>query len=127
ALDDPVGFVSWSPDGAWLAFNVAPGGGFTEQIYVVRPDGTGLRRLTEGGKENNFLGDWTRDSRFLTFFSNRRSAASTDSYLVDVATGGMKMVAENRGTGGINDVSRDGKYAVFSRLINRGDNDLFLI
>src|SRR5512132_1482892 len=24
--DEPVGFVSWSPDGAWLAFNVAPGG-----------------------------------------------------------------------------------------------------
>ena len=126
-LDDPVGFVSWSPDGAWLAFNVAPGGGFNEQIYVVRPDGTGLRRLTEGGKENNFLGDWTHDSRFLTFSSNRRSAASTDSYLLDVATGTMKMVAENRGTGGINDVSRDGKYAVFSRLINRGNNDLFLI
>jgi len=127
AFDDPVGFVSWSPDGAWLAFNVAPGGGFNEQIYVVRPDGTGLRRLTEGGKENNFLGDWTHDGRFLTFSSNRRSAASTDSYLLDVATGTMKMVAENRGTGGINDVSRDGKYAVVSRLINRGNNDLFLI
>jgi dipeptidyl aminopeptidase/acylaminoacyl peptidase len=127
AFDDPVGFVSWSPDGAWLAFNVAPGGGFNEQIYVVRPDGTGLRRLTEGGKENNFLGDWTHDGRFLTFSSNRRVAASTDSYLLELATGEMKMVAENRGTGGISDVSRDGKYAVVSRLINRGDNDLFLI
>ena len=126
-FDDPVGFVSWSPDGAWLAFNVAPGGGFNEQIYIVRPDGTGLRRLTEGGKENNFLGDWTHDSRFLTFSSNRRTAASTDSYLLDVTTGQMKLVAENRGTGGIGDVSRDGKYAVVSRLINRGDNNLFLI
>jgi hypothetical protein len=92
AQDDPVGFISWSPDGAWLAFNVAPGGGFNEQIYAVRPDGTGLRRLTEGGKENNFLGDWTRDGRFLTFSSNRREAASTDSYLLDVATGQMKLV-----------------------------------
>ncbi|HKO95897.1 MAG TPA: S9 family peptidase [Pyrinomonadaceae bacterium] len=127
ASDDPVGFVRWSPDGKWLAFNVAPGGGFNEQIFVVRPDGTGLRRLTEGGKENNFLGDWTHDSRFLTFSSNRRSAASTDSYLVDVATGQSKMIAENRGTGGINDVSRDGKYAVISRVISRGDNNLYLV
>ncbi|MEK6281817.1 MAG: S9 family peptidase [Acidobacteriota bacterium] len=127
ASDDPVGFVTWSPDGAWLAFNVAPGGGFNEQIYVVRPDGTGLRRLTEGGKENNFLGDWTPDSRYLTYSSNRRTAASTDSYLLDVSTGQIKMVAENRGTGGINNVSLDGKYAVVSRLINRGDNDLFLV
>lgn len=127
ALEDPVGFVSWAPDGSWLAFNVAPGGGFNEQIYIVRPDGTDLQRLTEGGKENNFLGDWTFDSRFLTFSSNRRNPASTDSYLIDVTSREMKMVAENRGTGGINDVSRDGKYAVLSRLINRGDNDLYLV
>lgn len=125
--EDPVGFVRWSPDGAWLAFNIAPGGGLNEQIYVVRPDGTGLRRLTEGGKENNFLGDWTHDGRFLTFSSNRRSPASTDSYLLDLGTGQMKMVAENRGTGGINDVSRDGKYATVSRVISRGDNNLYLV
>ncbi len=127
SMEDPVGFVTWSPDGALLAFNVAPGGGLNEQIYVVRPDGTNLRRLTEGGKENNFLGDWTHDSRYLTFSSNRRNPAATDSYLLDVVSGEMNIVAHNRGTGGINDVSRDGKYAVLSRLINRGDNDLFLV
>lgn len=127
AMEDAVGFVRWSPDGSWLAFNVAPGGGLNEQIFVIRPNGTDLRRLTEGGKENNFLGDWTRDSRYLTFSSNRRNPATTDSYLLEVATGKMKLVAENRGTGGINDVSRDGKFAVISRLINRGDNDLYLV
>src|SRR5262245_44623059 len=47
ALDDPVGFVEWSPDGAWLAFTMAPGGGMNEQVYLVRPDGTGLKRLTD--------------------------------------------------------------------------------
>ena len=127
AFDDPVGFVKWSPDGKWLAFNVAPGGGFNEQIYVARPDGSELRRLTEGGKENNFLGDWTHDGRFLTFSSNRRDPASTDSYLLDVVTGQMRKVAENRGVGGIDDVSRDGKYAVVERLVNRGDNNLYLV
>jgi dipeptidyl aminopeptidase/acylaminoacyl peptidase len=127
AFDDPVGFVTWSPDGKWLAFNVAPGGGFNEQIYIARPDGSELRRLTEGGKENNFLGDWTPDSRYIFFSSNRRSGSSTDSYLLDVASGQMRMVAQNRGVGGIDDVSRDGKYAVVSRLINRGDNNLYLV
>lgn len=127
AFEDPVGFVVWSPDGRWLAFNVAPGGGFNEQIYVSRPDGTGLRRLTEGGKENNFLGDWTRDGRYLTFSSNRRDPSATDSYLLDVATGKMRMVAENRGVGGIDDVSEDGKYAVVDRLVNRGNNNLYLV
>jgi dipeptidyl aminopeptidase/acylaminoacyl peptidase len=127
AFDDPVGSVTWSPDGNWLAFNVAPGGGFNEQVYVARPDGSEQRRLTEGGQENSFLGDWTPDSCFLTVSSNRRTRASTDSYLIDVKTGVLRMVAENRGVGGISAVSRDGKYAVVSRLINRGDNNLYLV
>lgn len=127
AFDDPVGFVNWSPDGQWLAFNVAPGGGLNEQIYVVRPDGTGLRRLTQGGKENNFLGGWTHDGRHVYFSSNRRHPASTDSYLSNVSSGQTRMIAENKGVGGINDVSRDGKFAVISRLINRGDNNLYLV
>ncbi|MDQ3749740.1 MAG: hypothetical protein M3367_12150, partial [Acidobacteriota bacterium] len=109
AFDDPVGFVTWSPDGNWLAFNVAPGGGFNEQIYIAHPDGGELRRLTEGGKENNFLGDWTHDGKYIFFSSNRRNPASTDSYLLDIKSGEMRMVAENKGTGGINEVSRDGR------------------
>jgi dipeptidyl aminopeptidase/acylaminoacyl peptidase len=127
SFEDPVGFVTWSPDGQWLAFNVAPGGGFNEQIYVVRPDGTALRRLTEGGKENNFLDGWTPDGRFIAFSSNRRDPSATDSYLLEVATGQLRMVAQNRGTGSIADVSRDGKYAIVNRLVNRGDNNLYLV
>ena len=127
AFDDPVGFVRWSPDGRWLAFNVAPGGGLNEQIYVAHPDGSGLRRLTEGGKENNFLGDWTSDGRHIFYSSNRRDPAATDFYLVEADTGRARMVAENKGTGGIEDVSRDGRRAVVSRLLNRGNNNLYLL
>ena len=39
SLQDPVGSVTWSPDGAWLAVSVAPGGGMNQQVYLVRPDG----------------------------------------------------------------------------------------
>jgi dipeptidyl aminopeptidase/acylaminoacyl peptidase len=127
SFDDPVGFVTWSPDGQWLAFNVAPGGGFNEQIYVVRPNGTELRRLTDGGKAGNFLDGWSPDGRFIAYSSNRRDPSARDSYLVDVATGQSRMVAQNRGIGSIDDVSRDGKYAIVSRLVNRGDNNLYLV
>ena len=37
------------------------------------------------------------------------------------------MIAQNRGVGSIADVSRDGKYAVVDRLVNRGDNNLYLV
>ena len=60
SFDDPVGGVEWSPDGQWIAFSLAPGGGMNTQVYLVKPDGTGLKRLTDGGKETNRLGSFRR-------------------------------------------------------------------
>jgi Tol biopolymer transport system component len=79
ALEDPVGGVAWSPEGDWLAISVAPGGGMNQQVYLIRPDGTGLGRLTDGGRENNWLGGWSKDGEALTFASNRASPESMDS------------------------------------------------
>lgn len=124
---DPVGGVKWSPNSDWLALTILPGGGLNAQIYVIRPDGSGLRRLTDGGKENNGLGDWTDDGRFLTATSNRRSPATMDAWLIDPATGRMELVAELNGVGGIQGVSRDGKRALLGRLRSRGDNNLYLL
>ena len=127
ALEDPVGSVTWSPDGAWLAFNLAPGGGMNEQIYLVRPDGTGLRRLTPGGKDNNRLGVWSRDGKLLTIGSSRRTPAAIDAYVVDVATGDLRLVSENPGTGGFSDLTGDRRLALLNRLVARGDNNLYLV
>ncbi|MEP6769279.1 MAG: S9 family peptidase [Acidobacteriota bacterium] len=127
AFDDPVGFVEWSPDGAWLAFTLAPGGGMNEQVYLIRPDGSGLRRLTDGGKETNRLGGWSHDGKLLSLGSNRRSGAAIDAYLFDVDAGTTRLVTENRGIGGFSDISRDRKRALLDRLVSRGDNDLFLV
>jgi dipeptidyl aminopeptidase/acylaminoacyl peptidase len=127
ALEDPVHFLHWSPDGSTIAFTVAPGGGMNEQIYTVRPDGTGLRRLTDGGKETNRLGRWTHDGTTLMLASNRRDATTMDAYLVEAATAQFSLVAETRGVGGLTDVSRDGRRAVLNRQASRGDEDLFLL
>ncbi|MBI3004291.1 MAG: S9 family peptidase [Ignavibacteriales bacterium] len=127
SLDDPVGGVRWSPDGNWLAFSLAPGGGMNQQIYVIRADGTDLRRITDGGKDNNWLGGWADDSRFLTFASNRRSSASMDAYLAEIPSGGLKLVTQNQGTGQFVDVSSDNKWAILTRTVSRGDNNLYLV
>jgi dipeptidyl aminopeptidase/acylaminoacyl peptidase len=126
ALDDQIYGVTWSPDGAWLAFSLAPGGGMNQQVYLVRPDGTGLRRLTDGGAENNWRGPWSHDGARLAVASNRRTGAAMDVYLVDVATGAWQIVAEQNGIGEIVDISRDGRFALLDRMANRGDNNLFL-
>lgn len=127
ALDDQIANVSWSPDGAWLAFALAPGGGMNQQVYLIHPDGTGLRRLTYGGRDNNWRGRWTYDGRELAISSNHRDPAAMDAYLADVATGELRLVAENRGIGSLSDVSRDGRRAVLYRMLSRSDDNLFLL
>ncbi|MGW7200202.1 S9 family peptidase [Streptomyces chryseus] len=63
---DPVTEVSWSPDGRWIAYTCAPGGGEHTRVLCVRPDGTG-RRVLAGAEAGQFahLGCWTRDGSAL--------------------------------------------------------------
>ncbi|MFF3342760.1 S9 family peptidase [Streptomyces flavidovirens] len=63
---DPVTEVSWSPDGHWIAYTSAPGGGEHTRVLCVRPDGTG-RRVLAGAEPGQFahLGCWTRDGSAL--------------------------------------------------------------
>jgi dipeptidyl aminopeptidase/acylaminoacyl peptidase len=98
-----------------------------EQVYVVRPDGTGLKRLTDGAKETNRLGVWSKDGRLLTLGSNRRSGAAIDAYVWDAGTGSSRLVTENRGIGSFTSLSPDGKYAILDRLVSRGDNNVYLV
>ncbi|HVN18508.1 MAG TPA: S9 family peptidase [Dongiaceae bacterium] len=127
AFDDPVGGVSWSPNSDWLAFSISPGGGMNSQVYIAKSDGSSVKKLTAGGKENNWLGDWTLDGSRLTMASNQRSAETMDAYLVNPVPGTTEMIAELKGVGGIEALSRDNRYVVISRLASRGDNNLYLI
>ncbi len=79
---------SWSPDGKWIAFSSGRGStlpmakGRWEHlqlvdIYLIHPDGSGLKRLTEHG---NFCGSpkWSGDSRRVIVYC--MSAEETWTY-----------------------------------------------
>ena len=128
ALDDQVTGIDWSPvDPEVLALSLAPGGGLNEQVYVVRPSGLSLERITEGGKINNRLFGWTPDGKYLLLGSNRANPGSLDSYVYHVGLGRLRLAAVNAGTGSIEDVSDDGRWGLVSRVKSRGDSNLYLI
>jgi dipeptidyl aminopeptidase/acylaminoacyl peptidase len=125
--DDPVVSQQWSPAGDMLAVTIAPGGGLNSQVYVVKPDGTGMRLLTQGGKDNNGFDAWTDDGKQIAIDSSRLDPVSRDSFMINLATGDVRLVARNPGVGSIENISRDGKRALLSRVKSRGDNNLYLL
>lgn len=71
--------LAWSPDGRRLAFasdhewqpgNLEPGSPEHQQLYVVWPDGWGLRRLMESAGRD-FEPSWSPDGEWIAFTSNR--------------------------------------------------------
>jgi len=81
---DPVTQADWSPASDWIAVTIAPGGGLNTQIYLVKPDGTGLRRLTDGGKDNNGFDAWSDDGSLIYMDSSRNNPAARDVFAIDV-------------------------------------------
>ncbi len=97
---------SWAPDGQTIAFTSDRGTGFPHaegrwehlqvtSLYVIRADGTGLRKLTSDPETSVGSPKWSADGRRLTFYEiavkdtfNVRGAESASTRIVsmDVAT-----------------------------------------
>ena len=105
---DPVGSVAWSPVEDPIAYDVARGGGFNAQVFLSKPDGSDAKRITSGGKEDNFSGDFAPDGRYW-FRSAQRDPQAPDSWIYDPKTGKAAIAIQYDGFGGIIDIERPGQ------------------
>jgi dipeptidyl aminopeptidase/acylaminoacyl peptidase len=122
---DPVGSVAWSPVDDTIAYDVARGGGFNAQVFVSKSDGTGVKRITSGGKEDNFSGAYAPDGRYW-FRSAQRDPQAPDSWIYDPKSGKAAIAIQYEGFGGIDDIQNPPNRALISRLVTRGNTNLYL-
>ncbi|SEC03938.1 amidohydrolase family protein [Terriglobus roseus] len=76
----------WSPKGDLIAFQGYKGGQF--HIWVMKPDGTGVRQLTNGhgdDREPRVSPDGTK----VAFASDRAMKGNYDIWVVDIASGAL--------------------------------------
>jgi TolB protein len=60
----------WSPDGSWILFRSHEDGNGQSQLYLVHPDGTGLKQLTRFGDDTIVTSSsFSPDGRWIVFAS----------------------------------------------------------
>jgi Tol biopolymer transport system component len=98
---------AWSPDGEWIAFLYQRGPRDEQEMYVIRPDGTGRRRVFANGEtstyargfgrspEGTLLGPlvWSPDSRSVVFA--RRYDVGTSIWRVNTESGNVRRVTRS--------------------------------
>src|SRR5215208_2884744 len=62
--------LTWSPDGEWLAFATG------DEIYLVRPDGTGLRGLRPLVSDTAFALQWSPDGSRIAYIRTGATCVS---------------------------------------------------
>ena len=97
------GWPIWSPDGCWIA--VSAGG-----LYVVRPDGTGRRRVGVGEDPA-----WSPDGRRLAF-------SDGDIWLADVGSWKTRRLIRPPGVSILPVWSPDGTEIAYAMAPPREDN-----
>lgn len=102
----PVVAVQWSTGGGWLACSVAPGGAPRHEIWLVRPDGSGLHQVAGFGDDTAENMRWLPGRSLLALTENL-----TTALVADPVTGERTVIAEGELVS-LLDVSPDGRRAL---------------
>lgn len=90
----------FSPDGQWLVY-VSHEADHKGDIFIIRTDGQGKRRLTQRDETYDYFPSWSPDGRYIVFCSNARSMyaheGDWDIYIVEVATGRVDLLLATPG------------------------------
>jgi dipeptidyl aminopeptidase/acylaminoacyl peptidase len=116
--------ICWSPDGAWIACQLAPFGGERTHVRLVSPDGGDTRDIAPGAAAVT-LGVWSPGGRQLGVTVFPEGAGDGQACLVDLRDGTSTVLAAGPAAR-VCAVSGDGRRAVV-RLGRRGARHLELV
>jgi dipeptidyl aminopeptidase/acylaminoacyl peptidase len=110
---DPVIAVHFSPDGEWIACEIAPGGAPRTELWLIRPDGTGLRQVAGFGATTILSAGWMEVAGSVVFGVTEIGAVWR-VILINPRTSGRRRIAAGELIA-LLDVSRDGRFAALRK------------
>jgi len=111
----------WAPDESVIAFESNRTGNW--DLFIVRPDGSRLERLTDSEADDRFP-TWSPAGGRLAFVSDRDG--EPDLYVLDVATGRARRVVAWPGRESSPDWSPDGRRLAFTSERD-GESGLWIV
>jgi TolB protein len=100
---------AWSPDGQWLALTSTRDG--NQELYIVRPDGKDLRRLTNDPSIDAHP-TWSPDSRRIAFATSRWG--DLELAIIDADGTGLARLTNSPGLDDYPAWSSDGRAIAFT-------------
>lgn len=107
--------AAWSPDGNWIAF--AGSHGSSTDIYIIRPDATGMRNLTASPAIDTSP-SWSPNGQNLVFMSDR--TGSPQIYRMDIDGANLVRLTYEGNYNAEPAWSPNGDWIVFSRRMPNG-------
>ena len=86
--------LSWSPNGQWISFIASPYPSESRhEIYLVRPDGSELHRLTHTPGYKG-AGSWSPDGKSIVYsqITGKFDQAEADLFVVEVDSGWVRQI-----------------------------------
>jgi dipeptidyl aminopeptidase/acylaminoacyl peptidase len=129
SYQDNIGFVKFSPKGDSILFGKAKGGDENTQLFLMSPDGSTIKQLTNDEKVRHNFGGWSADGTKIYYSSNKRNRNFFDVYSMNKDDGKETLIYQQDGSNGFVAADNFDGRIIVSRSSERFslDNDLYLV
>jgi len=127
--DEPVSFVTWSPERPELVFGMDEGGNERLQLHLLDDETGVVTDLTEHPEAKHRWGGWSHDGDRFAFTSNRRDEAVFDVYTQRRDGTGAAATLHHEGDGwlSVGGWSPDDDRLLVSEAHSNFDQDLYAL
>lgn len=124
---DRITFVSYSPTSDDLIFGMDEGGNEQDQFYLMDDEGLTVRPLTAMPGAKHMWGAWSHDGRHIAFTATRDNPAEFYPYVMDLASGEIRRVAELPGYNVVASWMPGDEALIVIRFTSNANSDLFCL